>query len=183
MSPRTASKNGAPTAKKARTTSAWEELTYQPGFGGHFCSETLPGALPKGQNNPQKCPYGLYAEQLSGTAFTLPRDKNQRSWLYRILPPVVHEKYKEMEHQFLQNDFSQATLTPQQMRWSPMPFPDEGEELDFVTGIKTVGGAGDPTLKDGLAIHNYGANVSMTNKCFYNSDGDFLIGTSCCLVV
>lgn len=180
MSPRTTAKNGSPAAKKARTSSAWEELAYQPGFGGHFCSETLPGALPKAQNNPQKCPYGLYAEQLSGTAFTLPRDKNQRSWLYRILPPVVHEKYKEVAHPFLQNDFSKATLTPQQMRWSPMPFPDEGEELDFVTGIKTVGGAGDPTLKDGMAIHNYSANVSMANKCFYNSDGDFLIGTSYC---
>lgn len=157
------------------TSSKWEDLTYHAGFGNHFCSETLPGALPKGQNNPQKCPYGLYAEQLSGTAFTLPRGKNQRSWLYRILPPVVHEKYKDVPHPYLQNDFADATLTPQQMRWSPMPFPAEGEKLDFVTGMKTVGGAGDPTMKDGLAIHNYAANVSMTDKCFYNSDGDFLI--------
>lgn len=155
---------------------AWEQLAYHVGFGNHFASETLPNALPAAQNNPQKCAYGLYAEQLSGTAFTLPRGRNQRSWLYRVLPPVVHEKYAPVAHPLLTNDFADATLTPQQMRWSPMPFPKAGEQLDFVTGLKTVGGAGDPTLKDGLAIHNYSANVSMTDKCFYNSDGDFLIG-------
>ncbi|TYZ58249.1 hypothetical protein PybrP1_007926 [[Pythium] brassicae (nom. inval.)] len=160
---------------KQSTPVAWEQLAYHAGFGNHFSSETLPNALPAAQNSPQKCAYGLYAEQLSGTAFTLPRGRNQRSWLYRVLPPVVHEKYAPVAHPFLQNDFAGATLTPQQMRWSPMPFPKDGERLDFVAGLKTVGGAGDPTMKDGLAIHNYAANVSMTDKCFYNSDGDFLI--------
>ncbi|GLD96507.1 hypothetical protein PINS_up005190 [Pythium insidiosum] len=154
----------------------WEDLEYLPGFGGHFCSEALPDALPKAQNNPQKCPYGLYAEQLSGTAFTLPRHKNQRSWLYRVLPAVVHEKYQPVEQPFLESDFAtHGKLTPQQMRWRPMPMPSDGERVDFIQGLRTIGGAGDPTVKSGLAIHMYTANASMTDKCFYNSDGDWLI--------
>ncbi|DBA02147.1 TPA: hypothetical protein N0F65_004782 [Lagenidium giganteum] len=156
-------------------TDSWETLEYQPGFGNHFCSERLPNALPKAQNNPQKCAYGLYAEQLSGTAFTLPRHKNQRSWLYRILPPVVHEKYKEVKHDYVRADFANEKLTPQQMRWSPIPFPADGVQEDFIDGLRTIGGAGDPTMKAGMAIHTYAANKSMVDKTFYNSDGDFLI--------
>ena len=91
--------------------SSWDNVEYQTGFGNEFHSEVLSEALPKRGNNPQKCPYGLYAEQLSGTAFTLPRNHNQKSWLYRILPSVVHDKYKE-EHS--QSDLlSTPHITPQ----------------------------------------------------------------------
>jgi homogentisate 1,2-dioxygenase len=69
----------------------------------------------------------------------LPRHKNQRSWLYRILPPVVHEKYKELKHEYVKGDFSDATLTPQQMRWSPMPFPEVSQKIDFIDGLRTIG--------------------------------------------
>ena len=154
----------------------WNELEYHAGFGNHFCSEALPNALPERLNNPQQCPYGLYAEQLSGTAFTVPRSSNQRSWLYRILPPVVHEKYKPEPSLDIQGDFTTplTTLTPQQMRWNPMPLVS-GKDVDFIQGWHTIGGAGEPTMKAGMAIHMYSANKSMTDKCFYNSDGDLLI--------
>uniref|UniRef100_M4BV04 homogentisate 1,2-dioxygenase n=1 Tax=Hyaloperonospora arabidopsidis (strain Emoy2) TaxID=559515 RepID=M4BV04_HYAAE len=146
----------------------WNSLSYLSGFGNTFCSEALPNALPK-------CPYGLYAEQLSGTAFTLPRHKNQRSWLYRILPSVLHEKYQKVEHLYVKGDFAQENLSPQQMRWNPMPLPETSDKVDFVTGLRTIGGAGDPTMKAGMAIHMYAADESMVDKCLYNSDGDFLI--------
>ena len=65
-------------------------LRYQSGFGSEFASEALPGALPQGQNSPQRVAYGLYAEQFSGTAFTAPRASNRRSWLYRLRPALAH---------------------------------------------------------------------------------------------
>ncbi|RQM28025.1 hypothetical protein B5M09_000351 [Aphanomyces astaci] len=154
---------------------SWLDLEYLPGFGNHFASETLKGALPTGMNNPQKCNYGLYAEQLSGTAFTLPRKSNQRSWLYRILPPVVHEQYKEIPAKHIVNDFTNEHITPQQLRWQPMAFPKTSEKVNFIQGLHTMGGAGEPTMKAGLAIHMYAANTSMKDTAFYNSDGDFLI--------
>ena len=64
-------------------------LSYQSGFGNEFATEALPGALPVGRNSPQRCPYGLYAEQLSGTSFTAPRADNRRSWLC-IRRPCLH---------------------------------------------------------------------------------------------
>jgi homogentisate 1,2-dioxygenase len=63
---------------------------YMPGFGNDFETEALPGALPQGMNSPQKCNYGLYGEQLSGTAFTAPSHQNERTWCYRIRPSVKH---------------------------------------------------------------------------------------------
>ena len=73
-----------------------EQLKYQNGFHNHFSTEALPGALPIGQNSPQKCAYGLYAEQLTGSAFTAPRHQNFRSWLYRIRPSVVQSAYQPL---------------------------------------------------------------------------------------
>lgn len=148
---------------------------YQSGFGGHLSSEALPGALPIGQNTPQVCPYGLYAEQLSGTAFTAPRYKNQFSWLYRIQPSVIHSKYKALPTQEILDEFNAMEIEPNQLRWSPMDVPKEGETVDFVEGLKLVCGSGDPTIKTGCAIYNYAFNASMNNKAFFNSDGDFLI--------
>jgi len=151
---------------------------YQRGFGNHFCSEALSNSLPPDQNSPQQCPRGLYAEQLSGTAFTVKREQNQRSWLYRIRPSVCHKPYEECTNtnEFLVNEFSKAFSNPNQLRWKPYDIPlVKEEQLDFVQGLRTICGAGDPSLKNGLAIHIYLANISMQNKSFYNADGDLLI--------
>ncbi|CDH58811.1 homogentisate-dioxygenase [Lichtheimia corymbifera JMRC:FSU:9682] len=157
------------------TTTTTDPYTYLEGFGNHFVSEALPDALPKGQNTPQKCPYELYAEQLSGTAFTVPRSHNQRSWLYRIRPSVVHKPFAPFKHDSIVASSSSCEITPTQLRWSPFDLPAEGEKVDFVQGIKTVSVAGDPTAASGLAIHIYTANTNMDHKAFYNSDGDILI--------
>ncbi|KDO30165.1 homogentisate 1,2-dioxygenase [Saprolegnia parasitica CBS 223.65] len=157
------------------TTDDWALLAYHVGFGNHFCSEVLEGALPANMNNPQVCNYGLYCEQLSGTAFTLPRHKNQRTWLYRILPPVVHNEYTATASNAVVTDFATENVTPQQLRWQPMALPSSHEKVDFIQGWKTMSGAGDPSLKTGMAVHMYAANSSMGDKCFYNSDGDLLI--------
>ncbi len=95
---------------------ALPELAYQGGFGNHFASEALPGALPE-HNSPQRCPYGLYAEQLSGTAFTAPRGVNRRSWLYRIRPAVMHRPFQLREHLLLCGEFAGVVTPPNQMRW------------------------------------------------------------------
>jgi len=150
------------------------DLKYMTGFGNEFESEALPDALPKGQNNPQKCPYGLYAEQVSGTAFTAPRDTNQRSWFYRIYPSVKHSPFKPLKHPFMSNDWNSWTPNPNQMRWDPYPLPQDGDSIDFIEGLKTIAGAGDPCVKSGVAIYTYGCNTSMGNRSMYNADGDFL---------
>ena len=157
-------------------------LEYIPGFGNTVVSEALPGALPAGQNNPQRCPYGLYAEQLSGTAFTVPRDRNMRSWLYRIRPSVQHSQNVPCSDAFaprLQNDFTDdatSVTTPNQLRWMPLDVPDVAtRSCHFVQGLHSTGGTGEPTGGEGLAIHNYVANCSMDDCAFTNADGDFLI--------
>ncbi|KAI9310304.1 homogentisate 1,2-dioxygenase [Dichotomocladium elegans] len=153
-----------------------DPYSYHEGFGNHFTSEALPNALPKGQNTPQKCPYSLYAEQLSGTAFTAPRSHNQRSWLYRIRPSVVHKPFTPLDKpSFLLSSASECELTPTQLRWDPFDLPEKGESVDFVQGTKTISVGGDGASGHGLAIHIYAANANMTCRAFYNSDGDYLI--------
>ncbi|XP_037785380.1 homogentisate 1,2-dioxygenase-like [Penaeus monodon] len=150
-----------------------EELKYLSGFGSEFATEALPGALPEGQNNPQVCPYGLYAEQLSGTAFTAPRETNRRAWFYRIRPSVVHKPFAPIKHKYLDCSFDKRHPNPNQLRWNPFDFP--AEPTDFVEGLRTVCGAGDPTVRHGCIIHIYACNKSMGDSAFQNSDGDFLI--------
>ena len=95
---------------------------YQSGFGNEFSTEALPGALPAGQNSPQKVAHGLYAEQLSGTAFTAPRSDNQRSWLYRIRPAAMHQPFAKVFHPTLQSGpFNEVAASPNQLRWNPFP--------------------------------------------------------------
>ncbi|KAJ2610622.1 hypothetical protein H4S08_003531 [Coemansia sp. RSA 1365] len=151
---------------------------YQSGFGNHFSSEAIKGALPEDQNTPQRCPYGLYAEQLSGSAFTVSRDQNQRTWFYRIHPSVIHcpfQPYRKGEHGIIGTFDSRTTeSTPTQIRWLPFEFP-QSKDVDFVDGLHTIGGAGDTALKSGIAIHIYTATVSMHQRAFCNSDGDILI--------
>ena len=147
---------------------------YLSGFGNEFISEALRGALPQGQNNPQKTPYGLYAEQLSGTSFTKPRSHNRRTWLYRIRPSVLHEPFKKIElKQFQSWPNVKARSTPNQLRWKSLPLPKE--KIDFMEGMITYVGNGSVPEQKGVAIHLYAANKSMTDRFFYNADGDFLI--------
>lgn len=155
-----------------------EKLQYMSGFGNEFASEDprCPGALPEGQNNPQKCKYGLYAEQLSGTAFTAPRESNERSWLYRIRPSAQHEPFKPMKNYLLTNEWNLVPPNPNQMRWHPFDIPNPSKKkVDFVEGLATICGAGDHRSRHGVAVYIYTCNTSMTDKCFYNSDGDLLI--------
>jgi homogentisate 1,2-dioxygenase len=143
------------------------------GFGNEFASEALPGALPQNQNSPQLCPYGLYAEQLSGTAFTAPRAENRRTWTYRINPSVRHNPYRPLANDsFLSGPFP-GPATPTQLRWSP--FEIASAPTDFIDGLITIGGNGEPDAQYGMAVHVYTANRSMQNRVFYNADGEMLI--------
>src|SRR6202522_4344884 len=150
------------------------QLSYQSGFGNEFATEAHKGALPVGQNSPQKHPLGLYTEQVSGSAFSAPRGQNRRTWMYRIRPSVVHEPYQPFPRQTLlrSGPFDEAPTPPNQMRWNPPPFP--AEATDFVDSLVTIGGNGDPAAQDGVGIHIYAANTSM-NRVFYNADGEMLI--------
>jgi homogentisate 1,2-dioxygenase len=149
-------------------------LNYQPGFGNHFVSEAVAGALPVGRNSPQRPPLGLYAEQLSGTSFTTARAENRRTWSYRIQPSVVHRPYARIENGSIRSaPFNETEATPTQLRWSPFPIPKA--PTDFVEGIVTLGGNGDVATQVGMAVHVYAANTSMTNRIFYNADGEMLI--------
>lgn len=147
------------------------KLQYQTGFGNHFESEAIPGALIKGRNSPQKVPLGLYAEQLSGTAFTASRHHNLRSWLYRILPSVLHSEFKLVDKHFINSE--QTPLPPTQLRWDALPYPQG--ETDFIQGLVTIAQNGNLANGHGAAIHLYAMNRSMVDNFFYNSDGDFLI--------
>lgn len=148
-------------------------LHYQSGFGNEFATEALPGALPVGQNSPQRCPYGLYAEQLSGTAFTAPRGANRRTWLYRIRPAAMHRPFRRIDDGHLVSDFTEVPATPNQLRWDPLPMP--AGATDFVEGLVTYAGNGDPHAQTGCGIHLYAANRSMTDRVFYDADGELLI--------
>ena len=148
-------------------------LAYQSGFGNEFASEALPGALPLRRNAPQRVPYGLYAEQLSGTPFMMPRDANRRSWLYRIRPSVMHRPFRlEADGGNLTNVYV-TPASPNQMRWDPTPTPNA--PTDFVEGLITLAGNGSPTEQTGCAIFLYAANRSMVKSFFSNTDGELLI--------
>ncbi len=147
--------------------------SYQSGFGNEFATEALPGALPVGRNSPQKCPYGLYAEQISGTAFTAPRSDNRRSWLYRIMPAAKHSPFKQIGNGRMTSDFTGSPTPPNQLRWDPLPMPED--PTDFAGGWITMAGNGDPYAQTGCGIHIYAINRSMTDRFFYNADGEMLI--------
>ena len=146
------------------------------GFGNHFETEALPNALPQGQNSPQQCNYGLYAEQLSGSAFTMPQHANYRSWLYRIRPSVKHVGKFQPEPQGLIRtapNREQHSLPLGALRWSPTPIPQESHT--FIQGVKTITLAGDSDANTGMASHIYTCNQSMKDDYFFNADGEYLI--------
>jgi homogentisate 1,2-dioxygenase len=146
---------------------------YMPGFGNHFATEAVPGALPEGRNSPQRPAFGLYAEQLSGTAFTAPRHENRRSWLYRMRPSAEHPPYRPYEGAGL---FSAASLAdplpPNRLRWDPLPL--DGDGVDLIDGMTTMMGNGGPETLSGVAVHVYRATADMDRRCFFNSDGEML---------
>lgn len=150
--------------------------TYMPGFGNDFETESLPGALPQGRNSPQRCNYGLYAEQLSGSPFTAPRGTNERSWLYRIRPGVRHSgRYSEIDIPNWKTGphIIKHGLALGQLRWSPTPMPDK--PTTFVHGVNTMTTAGDALSQSGMAAHVYAFNENMEDDYFFNADGEMLI--------
>jgi homogentisate 1,2-dioxygenase len=163
----------APARTKAPPSTGDRALQYQSGFGNEFASEALPGALPVGQNSPQRVAYGLYAEQLSGTAFTAPRGANRRSWLYRIRPAAVHEPFRRVDDGRIVGRFDEVATPPNQLRWDPLPLPDA--PTDFVQGLVTMAGNGDVAAMSGCGIHVYAANRSMVDRFFYSADGELLV--------
>lgn len=149
-------------------------LSYHHGFGNEFASEALAGALPRDQVAPQKAPFGLYVEELNGTAFTAPRGVSRSTWTYRIRPSTMHKPFREVDARLMRSGpFNEVPPTPNQMRWRPLPLPNT--PTDFVQGIVTIGGNGDPGLQNGAAIHVYAANAPMQDRYFYNADGEMLV--------
>ena len=148
---------------------------YMSGFGNGFETEALPGALPIGRNSPQKCAYGLYAEQLSGSPFTAPRASNERSWLYRIRPTVAHIGTFERADigAWRTAPVAEGDVPIAPMRWDPLPLPDA--PVSFIEGMRTITTAGDARSQAGMGAHVYLATRSMQDEYFYNADGELLI--------
>ncbi|MFI6939752.1 homogentisate 1,2-dioxygenase [Streptomyces sp. NPDC050418] len=158
--------------EQARKTA--QELTYLTGFGNEHSSEAVPGALPVGRNSPQRAPLGLYAEQLSGSAFTEPRAHNRRSWLYRIHPSAMHPAFTRTDNGGIRTaPFTETVPDPNRLRWNPLPDPAPG--TDFVAGLWTVGGNGDAAQRTGMAVHLYHADSPMERRVFSSADGELLI--------
>jgi homogentisate 1,2-dioxygenase len=150
-----------------------EALEYSTGFGNEHSSEAVPGALPLGRNSPQRAPLGLYAEQLSGSAFTEPRAHNQRSWLYRIRPSAAHPPFVRTGNGSLRTaPFTETVADPNRLRWNPLPEPAPG--TDWLAGLWTLGGNGDAAQRTGMAVHLYHADTSM-DRVFSDADGELLI--------
>ncbi len=164
----------APVAISPVVTTAGEEPVMT-GFGNHFASEVAPGVLPVGRNSPQRPAYGLYAEQLSGSAFTAPRGENRRSWLYRLRPTANHGAYAPYARPSLLRTapIGEAAPSPNRMRWDPLPPP--AEPTDFLDGLVTYGAAGDAAAQTGVGVHAYAADMSMERRAFSSADGELLI--------
>jgi homogentisate 1,2-dioxygenase len=155
-------------------TTKEETLKYNSGFGNEFATEAVEGALPIGQNSPQRAPLGLYAEQFSGTAFTVPRAFNKRTWTYRIRPSVLHRPFRQIGSGLLKSSpFDEVVTTPNQLRWNPLPMPEA--ETDFIDGLTTIAGNGDSFSQMGIAVHIYACNRDMKDRFFYNADGEMLV--------
>ena len=147
---------------------------YQSGFGNEHATEAVPGALPLGRNSPQRAPFALYPELMSGTAFTAPRAENRRSWLYRRQPSVVSGAYALHEQRHLLTGAAAGhVLPPEPLRWGPFEIP--GDPLDFIDGLRTVAANGDAEAQVGIAAHVYLANRSMERRALVDADGELLI--------
>ena len=147
---------------------------YMSGFRNSFETEALPGALPIGRNSPQRCAYGLYAEQLSGSPFTAPRGSNERSWLYRIRPSVRHSgRFTKVDAGLWRTAPCHEVEMPiAQLRWDPTPIPKQ--EMTFLQGVQTMTTAGDVNTQAGMAAHVFLITKSMVDQHFYNADGEMM---------
>jgi homogentisate 1,2-dioxygenase len=148
-------------------------LVYQTGFGNDFATEAVNGALPIGRNSPQKAPLGLYAEQFSGTAFTVPRASNRRTWKYRIRPSVTHGVFEQIENERWLSSFDEVPVTPNQLRWNALPMPQS--KTDFIDGIVTIAGNGNPASRSGISINIFACNEERPERFFFNSDAEMII--------
>ena len=166
----------APSSLTKATGTTGPTADYMSGFGNDFETEALPGALPQGMNSPQQCNYGLYGEQLSGTAFTAPSHQNERTWCYRIRPSVKHS------HRYTRIDLPYWKTAPHiprdvtslgQYRWDPLPHASE--KLTWLTGMRTMTSAGDVNIQVGMASHIYLVTESMVDAYFYSADSEMLI--------
>lgn len=159
--------------KKATRAARKLRLAYQSGFGNTFSTEAEKGALPVGQNSPQRAPRGLYAEVLSFTAFTAPRAENLSTWVYRLRPSALQAPYRRLANGLLRSGpFSEVETPPNRLRWDPLPVP--AKPTDFIDGLTTMAGSGDPASQSGIAVHVYRANRSMTDRYFSNADGELM---------
>ncbi len=160
--------------REAATSISDANRGYMSGFGNGYETEALPGALPVGRNSPQKCPYGLYAEQISGSPFTAPRASNERTWLYRIRPTVKHwGRFERMDAGLLRTAPSTEVDMPiAPLRWDPTPIPSE--QLTFLQGLRTMTTAGDAATQCGMAMHVYVITASMQDEYFYNADAEMM---------
>ena len=156
-----------------------ETLRYQGGFGNSFSSEAVKGALPVGQNSPQRHPRGLYTEGLSGTAFTAPRAENRSTWLYKLRPSAMHAPFRRIGGGRIgvgllrSGPFNEVETPPNRLRWDPLPLPKKA--TDFIDGLATIAGSGEPASHAGVAVHVYRANRSMNDRYFFNCDGEMML--------
>ena len=155
---------------------AHTERRYQSGFGNEYASEAVAGALPQGRNNPQRAPFDLYTELLSGTAFTAPRHENRRTWLYRRQPSVVSGRYQpHAQAHWTTGADREIALPPEPLRWHPLPLDAGAAEADFIDGMHTVAANGDAESQAGIGSLMYLAGRSMERRAFVNADGEMLV--------
>jgi len=161
------------TEAKGETPTAGPIRRYMTGFGNHFSTEAVSGALPIGRNSPQTPPFGLYAEQLSGTAFTAPRAENRRSWLYRLRPSAQHPPFASYPGASLfAPGMAKAPLAPNRLRWDP---PGKSSApVDLIDAMTTMMSSDDPASLNGVAVHVYVADLDMTSRVFVDGDGELL---------
>lgn len=155
------------------TSAPFVETSYMSGFGNECASEALPGALPVGRNSPQHPPYGLYPEQISGTAFTAPRDRNLRSWLYRLLPSVRHGAYRPWDPPAPLVSPTVVPVSPEQQRWNPLAFAET--PCNWLRSLHRMVVNGSPQTRHGCAIHLYAADASMGDTFMQSADGEWLL--------
>ncbi|KAH8595665.1 putative homogentisate 1,2-dioxygenase [Bisporella sp. PMI_857] len=158
-------KDGAVPSFGTRKNDPYE---YQSGFNNTFASEAVPGTPPQGQNSPRNVRFGLYAEQMIASAFVAPRHLKKKAWLYRARPSADLPDNPDTESNFLPIN-SRVHISPTQLAWLPFEIP-AGNDVDFVAGLKTIAGSGDPTLREGIATHIYVANSNMKNSAFGTLD-------------
>lgn len=187
--------------QQRKPTRVNDPYEYMAGWGNRHQSEVIPGCLPVAQNNPQEGRFGLYTEGITYSAFAAPRHANFYLYMYRVRPAAAHrvyspslfvffakadlgrvpsDGYKKIETKsHIENCFltcnPKVEALPEQAEWTPFPLPKEGEKIDFIDGLHTLGGSGDPNLREGLALYVYMINSKMERRAFCNTDGDFLI--------